>query len=172
LFFISLLLTPSFGYTYFNFQKLLLLGVMLGSKASSQRCRTSAMMNFLGSAGLSCLLRYISYIFAQVWKLTFLYKSWFVRSFIAHHISAFRTLIYLRLFLSFSCLLQLNSFILNSIPVIVTVVSFGVYSLLGGDLTPAKAFTSLSLFAVLRFPLFMLPNLITQVCRIMFSFPL
>lgn len=56
-----------------------------------------------------------------------------------------------------------NSFILNSIPVVVTVVSFGVYSLLGGDLTPAKAFTSLSLFAVLRFPLFMLPNLITQV---------
>ncbi|KAH0451594.1 hypothetical protein IEQ34_018893 [Dendrobium chrysotoxum] len=55
-----------------------------------------------------------------------------------------------------------NSFILNSIPVVVTVISFGVFSLLGGDLTPAKAFTSLSLFAVLRFPLFMLPNLITQ----------
>ncbi|OAY74964.1 ABC transporter C family member 2 [Ananas comosus] len=60
-------------------------------------------------------------------------------------------------------LAALNSFILNSIPVVVTVVSFGVFSLLGGDLTPAKAFTSLSLFAVLRFPLFMLPNLITQV---------
>ncbi|ERM99159.1 ABC transporter C family member 2 [Amborella trichopoda] len=56
-----------------------------------------------------------------------------------------------------------NSFILNSIPVLVTVVSFGMYTLLGGELTPAKAFTSLSLFAVLRFPLFMLPNLITQV---------
>ncbi|CAN6455577.1 unnamed protein product [Victoria cruziana] len=56
-----------------------------------------------------------------------------------------------------------NSFILNSIPVVVTVVSFGMYTLLGGDLTPSKAFTSLSLFAVLRFPLFMLPNLITQV---------
>jgi ABC-type bacteriocin/lantibiotic exporter with double-glycine peptidase domain len=65
-------------------------------------------------------------------------------------------------------LAALNSFILNSIPVIVTVVSFGVYSLLGGALTPAKAFTSLSLFAVLRFPLFMLPNLITQVvnCKV------
>ncbi|KAJ1698125.1 hypothetical protein LUZ63_006637 [Rhynchospora breviuscula] len=60
-------------------------------------------------------------------------------------------------------LAALNSFILNSIPVLVTVVSFGVYTLSGGDLTPAKAFTSLSLFAVLRFPLFMLPNLITQV---------
>jgi hypothetical protein len=67
--------------------------------------------------------------------------------------------------------LQLNSFILNSIPVVVTVVSFGVYSLLGGDLTPAKAFTSLSLFAVLRFPLFMLPNLITQVCTTLSCFP-
>lgn len=58
-----------------------------------------------------------------------------------------------------------NSFILNSIPVVVTVISFGVFSLLGGDLTPAKAFTSLSLFSVMRFPLFMLPNLITQVAN-------
>ncbi|XP_054779362.1 ABC transporter C family member 2-like isoform X2 [Prosopis cineraria] len=56
-----------------------------------------------------------------------------------------------------------NGFILNSIPVFVTVISFGVFTLLGGDLTPSRAFTSLSLFAVLRFPLFMLPNVITQV---------
>ncbi|XP_039167225.1 ABC transporter C family member 12 isoform X1 [Eucalyptus grandis] len=56
-----------------------------------------------------------------------------------------------------------NSFVLNSIPVIVTVVSFGAFTLLGGDLTPARAFTSLSLFAVLRFPLNMLPNLMSQV---------
>ncbi|KAA8519399.1 hypothetical protein F0562_013655 [Nyssa sinensis] len=56
-----------------------------------------------------------------------------------------------------------NSFILNSIPVVVIVISFGMFTLLGGDLTPARAFTSLSLFAVLRFPLFMLPNIITQV---------
>ncbi|PIA50779.1 hypothetical protein AQUCO_01200196v1 [Aquilegia coerulea] len=55
-----------------------------------------------------------------------------------------------------------NRFVLNSIPVFVTVISFGMFTLLGGDLTPARAFTSLSLFAVLRFPLFMLPNLITQ----------
>ncbi|KAG8365655.1 hypothetical protein BUALT_Bualt18G0128600 [Buddleja alternifolia] len=57
----------------------------------------------------------------------------------------------------------LNSFILNSTPVVVIVISFGVFTLLGGNLTPARAFTSLSLFAVLRFPLFMLPNIITQV---------
>ncbi|KAH9747856.1 ABC transporter C family member 2 [Citrus sinensis] len=43
-----------------------------------------------------------------------------------------------------------NSFILNSIPVVVTVVSFGTFTLLGGDLTPARAFTSLSLFAVVN----------------------
>ncbi|XP_048141043.1 ABC transporter C family member 12-like isoform X3 [Rhodamnia argentea] len=56
-----------------------------------------------------------------------------------------------------------NSFLLNSIPVIVTVVSFGTFTLLGGDLTPARAFTSLSLFVVLRFPLNMLPSLMSQV---------
>ncbi|XP_028090867.1 ABC transporter C family member 12-like isoform X4 [Camellia sinensis] len=58
-----------------------------------------------------------------------------------------------------------NSFILNSIPVLVTVTSFGMFTLLGGNLTPSRAFTSLSLFAVLRFPLNMLPNLITQVAN-------
>ncbi|KAG6543930.1 hypothetical protein Mapa_014771 [Marchantia paleacea] len=55
-----------------------------------------------------------------------------------------------------------NSFLLNSIPVCVTVLAFGMYSALGGELTPAKAFTSLSLFAVLKFPLFMFPSLVTQ----------
>uniref|UniRef100_A0A7N0T3Q1 ABC-type xenobiotic transporter n=1 Tax=Kalanchoe fedtschenkoi TaxID=63787 RepID=A0A7N0T3Q1_KALFE len=63
-------------------------------------------------------------------------------------------------------LFALNSFILNSIPVSVTVVSFGMFTLLGGDLTPARAFTSLSLFSLLRFPLSMLPSLITQVANV------
>ncbi|KAF3450334.1 hypothetical protein FNV43_RR06414 [Rhamnella rubrinervis] len=56
-----------------------------------------------------------------------------------------------------------NSFILNSIPVVVTVISFGMFTLLGGDLTPARAFTSLSLLSVLRYPLNMLPNILSQV---------
>ncbi|XP_029151980.1 ABC transporter C family member 12 isoform X3 [Arachis hypogaea] len=59
----------------------------------------------------------------------------------------------------------LNTFILNSIPVLVTVTSFGMFTLLGGELTPARAFTSLSLFTVLRFPLNMLPNLLSQVAN-------
>ncbi|KAL3741423.1 hypothetical protein ACJRO7_016978 [Eucalyptus globulus] len=57
----------------------------------------------------------------------------------------------------------LNSFVLNSIPVIVTVVSFGTFTLLGGDLTPARAFTSLSLFVVLQIPLNRLPSLMSKV---------
>ncbi|KAL6333051.1 hypothetical protein AAG906_022748 [Vitis piasezkii] len=55
-----------------------------------------------------------------------------------------------------------NTFILKSIPIIVTVTSFGSFTLLGGDLTLARAFTSLSLFAMLRFPLYTLPALITR----------
>jgi hypothetical protein len=66
-------------------------------------------------------------------------------------------------FLTIFLLLQLNRFMLNSIPVLVTVTSFGMFTLLGGELTPARAFTSLSLFSVLRFPLNMLPNLLSQV---------
>ncbi|XP_047166488.1 ABC transporter C family member 12-like [Vigna umbellata] len=62
-------------------------------------------------------------------------------------------------------LYALNSFILNSIPVLVTVTTFGVFTFLGGELTPSRAFTSLSLFAVLRFPLNMLPNLLSQVAN-------
>ncbi|XP_015167600.1 ABC transporter C family member 12-like isoform X5 [Solanum tuberosum] len=55
-----------------------------------------------------------------------------------------------------------NNFMLNSIPVLVTVISFGGFTLLGGNLTASRAFSSLSLFAILRFPLNMLPNIITQ----------
>ncbi|KAJ4703044.1 ABC transporter C family member 2-like [Melia azedarach] len=40
-----------------------------------------------------------------------------------------------------------------------------MFTLPGGDVTPAREFTSLSLFAVLHFPLFMLPNIITQAER-------
>ncbi|KAJ6769746.1 ABC TRANSPORTER C FAMILY MEMBER 11-RELATED [Salix purpurea] len=69
----------------------------------------------------------------------------------------------LSLFRSAQLLFAFNSFIVNSIPVVVTLVSFSTFTLLGGDLTPAKAFTSLSLFQVLRYPLNILPNLLSQV---------
>ncbi|CAI7794551.1 unnamed protein product, partial [Closterium sp. NIES-54] len=60
----------------------------------------------------------------------------------------------------------INFLLMSVVPVLVTVVSFGCYSLLGHQLTAAKAFTSISLFAVLRFPLYMFPNLITQVVNV------
>uniref|UniRef100_A0A7N0VJT6 ABC-type xenobiotic transporter n=1 Tax=Kalanchoe fedtschenkoi TaxID=63787 RepID=A0A7N0VJT6_KALFE len=66
-------------------------------------------------------------------------------------------------FLRSQLLSALNSFLLHSVPVCVTVVSFGMFTMLGGDLTPAKAFTSLSLFTMLRFPLSSLPNAIVQI---------
>jgi len=62
-------------------------------------------------------------------------------------------------------LAAINAFLLNAVPVLVTVIAFGFYTILGGILTPAKAFTSLSLFAVLRFPLFMFPTLITAAAN-------
>jgi len=40
------------------------------------------------------------------------------------------------------------AFLLNTIPVIVSVVTFTAYVLMGNRLTAAKAFTSLSLFTV------------------------
>ena len=52
---------------------------------------------------------------------------------------------------------SMYAFLLNTIPVIVAVVTFTVYILLGNNLTAAKAFTSLSLFTVstLLSPLFL-----------------
>jgi hypothetical protein len=44
------------------------------------------------------------------------------------------------------------AFLLNTIPVIVSVVTFTAYVLLGNELTAAKAFTSLSLFTVPPLP--------------------
>jgi hypothetical protein len=58
-----------------------------------------------------------------------------------------------------------NTLLLQTIPTLVTIATFTVYVLLGNDLTAAKAFTALSLFAVLRFPLFQLPMVIQQVVR-------
>ncbi|CAI5486528.1 unnamed protein product [Closterium sp. Naga37s-1] len=60
-------------------------------------------------------------------------------------------------------IMAINFLLMSVLPVLVTVVSFGCYSLLGHQLTAAKAFTSISLFAVLHYPLHMFPSLITQV---------
>ncbi|XP_063691623.1 multidrug resistance-associated protein 1-like [Bolinopsis microptera] len=50
-------------------------------------------------------------------------------------------------------------------PILVSLLSFLCYSLLGNNLTSEKAFVSLTLFNILRFPLVMLPNMITQLIQ-------
>lgn len=53
---------------------------------------------------------------------------------------------------------------MNSIPTLIPVASFLAYLLLMRQpLSAAQAFTALSLFNILRFPLFQLPQIVTQV---------
>lgn len=47
-------------------------------------------------------------------------------------------------------------------PILTALATFAVYSAFYGNLTPATAFTAVSLFNVLRFPLTMFPNTITS----------
>jgi len=58
-----------------------------------------------------------------------------------------------------------NFFIIAAIPILATVLTFLVFTATGHILTPQKAFVALSLFSVLRMPLFLLPQIIAQVCR-------
>lgn len=50
-------------------------------------------------------------------------------------------------------------------PTIVPVATFSAYLLLGNSLSSAEAFVSLALFNVLRYPLFLLPQLLQQVTQ-------
>jgi hypothetical protein len=59
---------------------------------------------------------------------------------------------------------------LQTVPTLVTIATFSAYVLLGNDLTAAKAFTSLSLFGVLRMPLFQLPMVVSQAVRASVAF--
>ncbi|KAG6623523.1 ATP-binding Cassette (ABC) Superfamily [Phytophthora cinnamomi] len=56
------------------------------------------------------------------------------------------------------------------VPSLVTVVSFSAYVLLGHTLDVGTALTSLALFNILRFPLFMLPQVLNNVVEASVSF--
>ena len=59
-----------------------------------------------------------------------------------------------------------NYFFISAIPIMVSVGSFAVFTILNpGQLNATRAFTSIALFNVLRMPLFMLPNIITQLTK-------
>eukprot|EP00301_Raphidiophrys_heterophryoidea_P005610 c12337_g2_i1.p1 GENE.c12337_g2_i1~~c12337_g2_i1.p1 ORF type:complete len:1012 (+),score=248.52 c12337_g2_i1:94-3129(+) len=56
----------------------------------------------------------------------------------------------------------LSSFMWAGTPLFVSVATFGTFVALGNTLTASRAFTSLALFNVLRFPLNALPSAVTQ----------
>ena len=64
----------------------------------------------------------------------------------------------------------LNTLVLQTVPTLVTTATFSAYVLLGHNLTAAKAFTSLTLFSVLRMPLFQLPMVVSQAVRASVAF--
>jgi hypothetical protein len=64
-----------------------------------------------------------------------------------------------------SIIRAINMFFISAIPIFVTVFTFLVYVALGNQLTASVAFTSLSLFSVLRMPLIMLPQVINQAIQ-------
>lgn len=56
-----------------------------------------------------------------------------------------------------------NTVMITAVPILVTIVSFSCYATAIGNLTAEKAFTSMALFGVLRYPLIQLPSIITQL---------
>ena len=65
----------------------------------------------------------------------------------------------------FVCILQA---LWNLAPFLVSFITFAIYIAIDKDnvLTAQKAFVSLSLFNILRFPLSMLPNLVTNIIMV------
>jgi len=58
----------------------------------------------------------------------------------------------------------------TSTPLLVSLATFGVYAQAGNHLDVAQALTSLALFDILRFPLFMLPQIINRIVETSISF--
>ncbi|MGH0139362.1 UNVERIFIED_CONTAM: hypothetical protein FKN15_009702 [Acipenser sinensis] len=77
----------------------------------------------------------------------------------------------LKVMKSFSYLASISMFIFTCAPFLVSLASFAVFVSISSDnvLTAEKAFTSISLFNILRFPLAMLPMLISSMVQVMHS---
>ena len=62
------------------------------------------------------------------------------------------------------CIMQsVSGAIFTSVPLLVSIVTFTTYIATGNKLDVATALTSLALFEILRFPLFMLPNVLNNL---------
>ena len=60
-------------------------------------------------------------------------------------------------------------FMWMSTPLFVSIITFTAYTLAGHPLSPTTAFTSLALFNILRFPLNMLPSIISSIINAVIS---
>nr|CCA18266.1 MultidrugResistance like protein 1 putative [Albugo laibachii Nc14] len=87
-------------------------------------------------------------------------KTWEGR--FTHRVMEYRTR-ELRSLKSYIYAQSISSALFNFVPTLVTTVSFYTYVKLGNVLDVATALTSLALFDILRFPLFMLPNVINNL---------
>eukprot|EP01113_Clastostelium_recurvatum_P045650 TRINITY_DN786_c0_g1_i1.p1 TRINITY_DN786_c0_g1~~TRINITY_DN786_c0_g1_i1.p1 ORF type:complete len:1526 (-),score=434.15 TRINITY_DN786_c0_g1_i1:5921-10498(-) len=85
------------------------------------------------------------------WEDNFLGKIDRIRD---HELATLRRSVFLRAF---------TTFIWSTTPIFVAVLVFATFVLTGGVLTPDKAFPALALFNILRFPLNMLPNVISSL---------
>ncbi|KAM4729299.1 LOW QUALITY PROTEIN: ATP-binding cassette sub-family C member 2-like [Anableps anableps] len=77
----------------------------------------------------------------------------------------------LKMMRKFAYLTSVSTFISNSAPTLVSLATFAVFVAVSSDniLTAEKAFTSISLFNILRHPLNMLPMLIASIVQTMVS---
>eukprot|EP00753_Platysulcus_tardus_P003847 PLAT12496.16.p1 GENE.PLAT12496.16~~PLAT12496.16.p1 ORF type:complete len:1587 (+),score=934.98 PLAT12496.16:2689-7449(+) len=75
----------------------------------------------------------------------------------------------LRLLRRYTLLSAATSILWVGTPVAVSLTTFAVFSLMGNELTAERAFTALSLFSVLRFPMSMLPRVINNVLEALVS---
>eukprot|EP01038_Epipyxis_sp_PR26KG_P012636 gene12636-16943_t len=69
----------------------------------------------------------------------------------------------LKVFRAYSISQSLSGSLFTTLPLLVAISTFIVYIALGHSLDVATALTSLALFDILRFPLFMLPNVINNI---------
>eukprot|EP00600_Ochromonadales_sp_CCMP1393_P017669 CAMPEP_0175031920 /NCGR_PEP_ID=MMETSP0005-20121125/21113_1 /TAXON_ID=420556 /ORGANISM="Ochromonas sp., Strain CCMP1393" /LENGTH=1650 /DNA_ID=CAMNT_0016292283 /DNA_START=12 /DNA_END=4964 /DNA_ORIENTATION=+ len=69
----------------------------------------------------------------------------------------------LEIFKKYSIAVSMSGALYTSIPLMVAILTFITYIALGNELNVATALTSLALFDLLRFPLFMLPQVLNNV---------
>jgi len=76
----------------------------------------------------------------------------------------------LRKLLKYKVVSAISIMLWSAVPLLVALATFATYVFLGNDLDVASALTALALFDILRFPLFMLPQIINRMVEASISF--